>query len=52
MKTPILLMVYIKPSTTLKVINRLREIQPPKIYISVNVPLKKKFEIKKNKKVI
>lgn len=52
MKTSILLMVYIKPSTTLKVINRLREIQAPKIYISINVPLKKKFEIKKNKKVI
>jgi len=50
--TPILLMVYIKPSTTLKVINRLREIKPSKIYISINVPPKKHFELKKNKKVI
>lgn len=51
MKTAILLMVYIKPDTTLQVINRLREIQAPKIYISINIPSKKKLLIK-NKKVI
>ncbi len=53
MKTPILLMVYIKPQTTLKVIKRLREVKAPKIYVSINIPLKnKKSEIKKNKEVI
>jgi hypothetical protein len=53
MKTPILLMVYIKPETTLKVIKRLREVKVPKIYVSINIPLRnKKSEIKKNKKVI
>ena len=53
MKTPILLMVYIKPQTTLKVIKRLREVKVPKIYVSINIPLRNnKSEIKKNKKVI
>ena len=50
MKTPILLMVYIKPQTTLKVIKRLREVKAPKIYVSINIPLKiksLKLKIKK-----
>lgn len=53
MKTSVLLLVYIKPSTTLQVINKLREVKASKIYISINVPPKKnKSEIIKNNKVI
>ncbi len=52
MKTPILLMVYIKPKTTIKVINRLRDIRPSKIYISINIPPKEnKLDLQKNIKV-
>lgn len=53
MKTSVLLLVYIKPETTLKVIDRLREIRPSKMYISINIPPKKnKLELKKNREVI
>ncbi len=52
MKTSVLLMVYIKPETTLQVINKLREVKASKIYISINVPPKNnKSEIMKNDKV-
>ena len=37
MNTPILLMVYIKPETTIKIIERLQDIEPKKIYISINI---------------
>ena len=53
MNTPILLMVYIKPETTVKIIERLKIIKPKKLYISINTPLKKKSkDIIKNKKVL
>ena len=53
MNTPILLMVYIKPETTIKIIERLKIIKPTKIYISINTPLKKNSkDIIKNKKVL
>ena len=53
MNTPILLMVYIKPETTVKIIERLKIIKPTKIYISINTPLKKNSkDIIKNKKVL
>ena len=53
MKTPILLMVFIKPETTTKIINKLSEIKPKKLYISINIPQKNnKDEIDKNKKVL
>ena len=53
MKTPILLMVYIKPETTIEIVNKLKEIKPKKLYISINVPLKKnKDEIIKNDHVL
>ena len=48
MKTPVLLMVYIKPETTIKVVEKLKEISARKIYISINIPPnKKKSDIKK-----
>ena len=40
MKTPILLLVYIKPQTTKKIIAVLRKIKAEKIYISINIPKK------------
>lgn len=40
MKTPILLLVYIKPNTTKKIINVLKKIKAEKIYISINRPPK------------
>ena len=53
MNTPILLMVYIKPETTIKIIERLQDIEPKKIYISINIPTKEnEKEIIKNKKVV
>ena len=38
MKTPVLLMVYIKPETTIKVVEKLKEINARKIYVSINIP--------------
>ena len=53
MRVPILLMVYIKPDTTVKIINRLKEIKPKKLYISINIPSSEnKKNIKKNEKVL
>lgn len=56
MKTPILLLVYIKPQTTKKVISVLRRVKAEKIYISINIPKKneKKNIIRNNdvKKII
>ena len=50
MNTPILLMVYIKPDTTIKIIERLKIIKT-KIYISINTLFKKNSkDIIKNKK--
>ena len=52
MKTPVLLMVYIKPETTIKVVEKLKEIRARKIYISINIPPNKnKSDIKKNLEV-
>jgi hypothetical protein len=52
MKTPILLMVYIKPNTTFEVVKKLRDIRPSKIYISINTPPKEnKLDLKKNLQV-
>ena len=52
MKTPILLMVYIKPNTTFEVVKKLREVRPTKIYISINIPPKEnKLDLKKNLEV-
>ena len=54
MKTPVLLMVYIKPETTIKVVEKLKEINARKIYVSINIPpdnntkdIKKNLEVKK-----
>ena len=38
MKTPILLLVYIKPNTTKKIIKVLKRVNAKKIYISINIP--------------
>ena len=53
MKTPILLLVYIKPQTTKRIIAVLRRIKAKKIYISINIPKKNEnfFFIRNNNKV-
>ena len=53
MNTPILLLVYKKPETTKKVVDAIRKSKVKKIYISINIPPKKKIEdLENSKKVI
>ena len=53
MNTPVLLLVYKKPETTKKVVEALKKACVKKLYISINIPLKKnKEEIIKNNEVV
>ena len=52
MNTPVLLMVYKKPATTIKIIEALRKVHAKKIYISINkAPPQKKGDKFQNQKV-